>query len=147
MSLSFVSGGASSSITAGGAEAIAINETTRVVTIPAGVVSSYFNAVSQRDKKKNIQEADFSAIDLLQAVEVVTYQYKDETGEYLHTGFIAEDAPPSLTGCHHDGMSMSDVCGVLIKAVQELAAANELLQAQVERIGLPWYRKLFRRRG
>ena len=51
---------------------------------------------------------------------MVNYRYKAETTSYLHTGFIADDAPDPLTGPSHDSMSLSDTVGVLIKAIQEL---------------------------
>ena len=51
---------------------------------------------------------------------MVNYRYKTETGEYLHTGFIADDTPDPLTGADHNSMSLGDNIGMLIKAVQEL---------------------------
>ncbi len=81
-----------------------------------------FNATSLRSLKKNIHRFRRSALEILRCVEVVSYQYKTETGGYEHTGFIAEDAPPCLTGTGHDVMALSDTVGMLIRAVQELDA-------------------------
>jgi hypothetical protein len=81
-----------------------------------------FNATSKRSLKKNIHRFRRSALGILRHVEVVSYQYKTETCGYEHTGFIADDAPPCLTGAGHDVMALSDTIGMLIRAVQELDA-------------------------
>ena len=81
-----------------------------------------FNATSKRSLKKNIHRFRRSALGILRRVEVVSYQYKTEKGGYEHTGFIADDAPPCLTGADHDVMALSDTVGMLIRAVQELDA-------------------------
>jgi hypothetical protein len=78
---------------------------------------------------KNIHTFKRSALEILRRVEVVSYQYKTETGLYEHTGFIADDAPPCLTGSEHDVMALSDTVGVLIRAVQELDARISQLEA------------------
>lgn len=88
-----------------------------------------FNATSKRSLKKNIRRFRQSALEILSRVEVVSYQYKTETGGYEHTGFIADDAPSCLTGAGHDVMALSDNVGMLIRAVQELDARISQLEA------------------
>lgn len=86
-------------------------------------ITGDFNTVhstSLRKYKKDIMPFCASALEVLRGVEVVNYRYKAETTSYLHTGFIADDAPDPLTGPSHDSMSLSDTVGVLIKAIQEL---------------------------
>lgn len=87
-----------------------------------------FNATSKRSLKKNIHSFRRSALEILRRVEIVSYQYKTETGLYEHTGFIADDAPSCLTGSAHDVMALSDTVGVLIRAVQELDARISQLE-------------------
>jgi hypothetical protein len=91
-----------------------------------------FNATSERSKKKDITDLKTSALDVLNAVQVVNYRYKTEYGSYLHTGFIADDTADCLTGKDHNVMALADNIGMLIKAVQELTVLNEQLEARIE---------------
>ncbi len=84
------------------------------------MIAETFDNSSARDKKKDITPFLGSALDILKQVQVVNYRYKTEMGEYLHTGFIADDTPDPLTGADHNSMSLGDNIGMLIKAVQEL---------------------------
>ncbi|NCC33192.1 MAG: tail fiber domain-containing protein, partial [Chloroflexia bacterium] len=92
------------------------------------VYANTFNAASLRKWKKHILPFCSSALGILRQVQVVSFQYKDECGTHLHTGFIADDAPQCLTGADHDTMALADTVGMLIRAVQELDARISQLE-------------------
>lgn len=103
------------------ADTYSIGTTVRYLNMAAKtMIAETFDNSSARDKKKDITPFLGSALDILKQVQVVNYRYKTETGEYMHTGFIADDAPDPLTGADHNSMSLGDNIGMLIKAVQEL---------------------------
>ncbi|MFA5457935.1 MAG: tail fiber domain-containing protein [Synergistaceae bacterium] len=116
-----VEGAATMNLNAKTADTYSIGTTVRYLNMAAKtMIAETFDNSSARDKKKDITPFLGSALDILKQVQVVNYRYKTETGEYLHTGFIADDAPDPLTGADHNSMSLGDNIGMLIKAVQEL---------------------------
>jgi hypothetical protein len=116
-----VEGAATMNLNAKAADTYSIGTTVRYLNMAAKtMIAETFDNSSARDKKKDITPFLGSALDILKQVQVVNYRYKTETGEYLHTGFIADDTPDPLTGADHNSMSLGDNIGMLIKAVQEL---------------------------
>lgn len=89
-----------------------------------------FYASSSRKVKENIKDANISALEILDKTKIVRYSYINDPDSYLHIGFIAEDTPEILTGKDSNVMALSDVCGVLIKAVQELRQEIEILKGE-----------------
>lgn len=63
-----------------------------------------------------------NAVDLINGVEVVDFTFKDDPEKNVKTGFIAENTDPILSSKDQDKMDIYNVCGVLLKAVQELDA-------------------------
>lgn len=119
--ISTVEGAATMNLNAKKVDTYSIGTTVRYLNMTAKtMVAETFDNSSARDKKKDITPFLGSALDILKQVQVVNYRYKTETGEYLHTGFIADDTPDPLTGADHNSMSLGDNIGMLIKAVQEL---------------------------
>lgn len=87
-----------------------------------------FNAGSLRSLKDNIRKADFSALDIINKTEIVTFTRKaDETKEPA-IGFIADDTDAWLSTSRHDSMDTYNCIGMLLKAVQELSARVEELE-------------------
>jgi hypothetical protein len=116
-----VEGAGTMNLNAKAADTYSIGTTVRYLNMAAKtMIAETFDNSSARDKKKDITPFLGSALDILKQVQVVNYRYKTETGEYLHTGFIADDTPDPLTGADHNSMSLGDNIGMLIKAVQEL---------------------------
>jgi hypothetical protein len=76
---------------------------------------------SSIERKKNVNSKIDSSIELLKKLNVVTFIYKDDPEEFVHTGLIAEEAPEELITANKDGISLGDTVGILVKAVQELA--------------------------
>lgn len=92
------------------------------------VYGSAFYATSSREKKQNIAEFTHSALKLIDRTKIVNYTFKDDEANTPHIGFIAEDTPVELSGLDQKDMILTDVIGVLIKAVQELQAQIEELR-------------------
>src|SRR5574344_399502 len=78
---------------------------------------------SKRSLKKNIKEFKKSALDIINGVDVVSFNYKTEGRDAdAHVGFIADDTDELLSGKAHDSMQLSNCIGILIKAIQELSS-------------------------
>jgi hypothetical protein len=119
----FIDGGSSNLVHKTGDETIGGAKTfTSQVNAPS------FNASSSRKVKENIFDSEDKALDIIKKTKIVRYSYIDDPDSYSHIGFIAEDTPEILTGKDHNTMSLSDVCGVLLKAVQELTEEIKILK-------------------
>ena len=82
----------------------------------------------RRTVKDNIELYLESALDILNKVSVVSFNYNDMSGEdtnIKHIGFIAEDTPEELSTLYRDRMDYTNCIGLLIKAVQELSSKLE----------------------
>lgn len=95
------------------------------------MTAPYFNAVSKRALKENIQPITYSALDIIDTVDVVSFNFKaDETKDYK-VGFIADDTDEKLSGKDQDKMDMNNCIGLLLKAVQELREENRQLKIKL----------------
>ena len=74
------------------------------------------------EAKNVIGPITINAVDLINGVEVVDFTFKDDPEKNIKTGFIAENTNPILSSKDQDKMDIYNVCGVLLKAVQELDA-------------------------
>ena len=74
------------------------------------------------EAKNVIGPITINAVDLINGVEVVDFTFKDDPEKNIKTGFIAENTNPILSSNNQDKMDIYNVCGVLLKAVQELDA-------------------------
>lgn len=74
------------------------------------------------EAKDVIGPTTINAVDLINEVEVVDFTFKDDPEKNVKTGFIAENTDPILSSKDQDKMDIYNVCGVLLKAVQELDA-------------------------
>ena len=74
------------------------------------------------EAKDVIGPTTINAVDLINGVEVVDFTFKDDPEKNIKTGFIAENTDPILSSKDQDKMDIYNVCGVLLKAVQELDA-------------------------
>ena len=80
-----------------------------------------FKASSSRTVKENISKAEQSALDIINQIEIVNYNYINDTDKTSRIGFIAEDTPELLSTPQHDSMDINNSIGLLLKAVQELS--------------------------
>lgn len=90
---------------------------------------------SSRKIKENIHTYVDSALDIINSVKIVNFNYLPNT-EYdpniKHIGFIAEDTSEELSTQYHDRMDYINCIGLLIKSVQELSEkVNNLEKKQL----------------
>ncbi len=82
-------------------------------------VADNFNTISSREFKENIEPSVLDATALVRTVNVVSYTYKNDS-TIPKIGFIAEDTDSLLSTPQKNVMDVTNVVGVLLKAVQEL---------------------------
>ena len=82
------------------------------------------------EAKDVIGPTTINAVDLINEVEVVDFTFKDDPEKNIKTGFIAENTDPILSSKDQDKMDIYNVCGVLLKAVQELDARVRELEGK-----------------
>lgn len=74
--------------------------------------------------KDNIEKVTLKALDLINKINIVSFNYKNNIGydpSIKHIGFIAEDTDELLSTQYHDRMDYTNCLGILIKAVQEIS--------------------------
>lgn len=98
------------------------------LTATGTIKAAYFDSTSSREKKKDIVKSEINALQIVKDTTVVDFRFKEQTDDYIHTGFIAEDTHERMTGPDGDAMSIADTVGVLIKAIQELNEKIEKLE-------------------
>jgi hypothetical protein len=97
----------------------------------AALGGTYFFNPSSRDLKKNIEPMTTSGMDIINATNIVTYDYDHGMHtEILQVGFIAEDTPEELATFEYDKMDLSNTAGVILKAIQEIDARVTILENQ-----------------
>lgn len=97
----------------------------------AALGGTYFYNPSTREMKKNIEPMTACAMDIINATNIVTYDYDNGLHEeILQVGFIAEDTPEELATFEYDKMDLSNTIGVILKAVQEIDARITTLENQ-----------------
>lgn len=97
-------------------------------TLPGQCNAASFNATSKRELKENIEDFTESALDIIDSIDVVSFNFiADESKEYK-VGFIADDTNPILSGADQTKMDVNNCIGLLLKAVQELKKENEELK-------------------
>lgn len=79
---------------------------------------------SARAYKEDVEEYQGDALELLKAVQVVRYHYKNDRenpDRYWHYGFIADDTDEAMSTPAHNTMDLGNCIGILIRGVQLLA--------------------------
>lgn len=98
----------------------------------AEIYATSFIATSARAKKKNIVETTHHAIDEINKIKIVDFNFKtDINNENPKVGFIADDTDAIFSTKNHDSMDIYNCVGMLLKAVQELSAENEELKKKL----------------
>lgn len=105
-----------------------IGDATRTLT---SVTAGAFYTTSTKAAKKNIVEYTSSAFDVLDRVNIVSFQYNNDVNEQPKIGFIAEDTPDILTGKDHVSHDHANSIGLLMKAVQELKSEIRELRGKL----------------
>ena len=91
------------------------------------VTAGAFYTTSTREAKTAIRPLEGGALELLRGVEVVRFRYRGDPGEEEKVGFIAEETDALLSGRDRKRMDHANAIGLLLGAVQELAARNDEL--------------------
>ena len=104
------------------------------VTFAGTVTANDFEAVSSRKLKENIKPTLVSALDLIETVKVVDFNYINDDEKTPHIGFIAEDTDKLLSTPHQNKMDYTNCIGALLKAVQEITKGMEELKREIERL-------------
>lgn len=86
---------------------------------------------SSRELKTDIADYTDNALSIVNATKITTFRYKNDTTNESRIGFIAEDTPSELSGVDQKAFRIGDTVAVLLKAVQELTARIETLEAQL----------------
>lgn len=96
------------------------------------------NQSSKRELKTNIEPFTDNALELINSVDVMKYNFKSDCVDVPkeriidYIGFIADDTDQRLSGKQHDKFLEINCIGVLIKAVQELSAKVKQLEEEKE---------------
>jgi hypothetical protein len=87
----------------------------------ASLGGTFFYNPSLRELKKDIKPFEKSAMDILNATQIVNYKLDSGAHDDLTLiGFIAEDTPSELATEQHDKMDNSNTLSVVLKAIQEI---------------------------
>ena len=120
--------GNASIVTKGGIEADGnIYSKNNIVGLNAGTYS-------KRELKENIKEFTDSATDLINTVDIVSYNYKSDADKNYKIGFIADDTHEYFATKEHNIMDQSNCIGILLKAVQELSAEVKFLKESLNEL-------------
>lgn len=101
--------------------------------------SSFLGSSSDRRLKENIQISGISAVDIINQMRMVSFDWKkDHTHEEV--GLIAQEVqeiiPKAVTEMKdgHLGINYLEMVPYLLKSVQELSAENKALKARIEKL-------------
>ncbi|MCD0159764.1 tail fiber domain-containing protein [Deinococcus sp. 6YEL10] len=100
------------------------------VQVQGEVRASKFRQVSRREAKTNITPYEDGALALIEQTKVVRYDYIDGSATD-RIGFVADDTHRDMSGPQQDSFDAGNTIGVLLKAVQELAAEVRELRAKL----------------
>lgn len=95
---------------------------------------SYCDDYSKREYKNNIEKYDENALDKINDVDIVRFNYKPEYGDPTidRIGFIANDTDEIFSTHYHDRMDYMNCIGMLMKSVQELSLRVKELEDKYE---------------
>ena len=90
-----------------------------------------WTSVSGRQYKRNIQTVDFTKMpNLLDKVDILTFNRIDEERQFTRFGVIADDAPDFLTDKSHKGVAGVDMAGFALAGVKWLKLEVERLASE-----------------
>jgi hypothetical protein len=96
-------------------------------------VSGTVIQASSRTLKENVADLSGSeAIEALENLNPVKFNYKADDEKNLHIGFIAEDVPDLVATTDRKGLSAMDIVAVLTKAMKEQQKTITVLTEKVK---------------
>lgn len=102
--------------------------------ISGNLTAFSFNTSSLRELKENIVKFEKSATEILNATEVVSFNFKEDKKKTSIIGFIADDTAPELSGENQDHFEVTNTIGVLIKGFQELHARISVIEEKLSKL-------------
>ena len=98
----------------------------------SNLYASGFYVSSLRSLKENIEPTKVKAIDLINAQEIVDFNYKADEAKAHKVGLIADDSDPLFLDKKGETVDLYNTCGILMKAVQELSKRVEELEQKLK---------------
>ena len=92
--------------------------------------ATVFQSTSSREFKSNIKPYKQSALNIINDVKIVSFNYKEDPDKKLNIGFVAEDTHEHLSGKNKDIFDLNNTIGILLKGVQELDKKVEKLNKE-----------------
>lgn len=88
--------------------------------------------------KKNIQESNINALDIIKNAKIYTYNLKEEKDtDKKHVGFVIGDkykTPEEVISKSKDGIDTYTMSSIMWKALQETTKENEELKQRIEKL-------------
>ena len=97
----------------------------------SNLYASGFYVSSLRSLKENIEPTKVKATDLINAQEIVDFNYKADEDKVRKVGLIADDSDPLFLDKKGETVDLYNTCGILMKAVQELSKRVEELEQKL----------------
>lgn len=103
--------------------------------VDGNVRATNFAQTSSRTYKENIASLPVKkALELLNKLKPVTFNYKTENGKKQNIGFIAEDVPQIFSTADHKSVVLMDIIGVLTTVVQKQQKEAQDMRKQVNEL-------------
>lgn len=96
-----------------------------------GIQCTGFYVSSLRSLKENIEPTKVKAVDLINSQEIVDFNYKADKDKAHKVGLIADDSDPLFLDKKGETVDLYNICGILMKAVQELSARVKELESKI----------------
>lgn len=98
------------------------------------VSGNNIGTTSLRATKENITPFTESALDVINNLDIVNFNYKDDPEKNHKIGIIADDSHEYVATKKHNMLDHVNSIGLLFKAIQELSAENKALKEELNAI-------------
>ena len=99
------------------------------------VYAAGVNVTSDKEKKKNIEPYDISALDEITSTTVYKYHLDtDLDEEFKRIGIIMQEAPVDTIDLTGKGVDLYQMSSLMWKAIQELKEENDKLKEEIEKL-------------
>lgn len=111
---------------------IGTNAPASLLHVNGNVTATAYYQSSLRSLKKEIQPFAGSALRILGRAKVRSFIFKADTTGHRSIGFIADEVPAEIATPGNNGVDQANVVGLLVKAIQELKAEKDAMEAQLK---------------
>lgn len=105
---------------------------TGIYNTGSSLYAAAFYETSLKKYKTNIEQFDKSGIELLNELDIVTFDKID--GPKNKIGIIADNSPKEFLSEKEDAVDLYNTIFIQAKAIQELSETNNMLQTRIERL-------------